>query len=71
MFKHRKHHCHFPKPKKRVFKKIIKVTVIKFKPKFERDHRKHEDFDKKCHCRKRHHRHHRHHDCHRRHHKFY
>lgn len=69
MFKHRKHHCHFPKPKKRVFKKIIKVTVIKFKPKFKRDHWKHEDFDKKCHCRKR--RHHRHHDCHRRHHKFY
>lgn len=71
MFKHRKHFCHFPKPRKRVTKKIIKVTVIKFKPRF-----KHEDFEKKFHCRKRrhhhhHHCHHRHHECHRRHHKFY
>ena len=61
MFKH----CHFRKPKKRIFKKIIKVTVIKFKPKF-----KHDDFEKKCDHHKKH-RHHRHHDCHRRHHKFY
>lgn len=40
MFKH----CHFHKPRKRVTKKIIKVTIIKFKPKF-----KHDDFKKKCH----------------------
>ncbi|MDQ0492909.1 hypothetical protein QOZ95_001059 [Paenibacillus brasilensis] len=70
MFKHHRHHCHFPKPRKRVTKKIIKVTVIKFKPRVKH-HRFHEDFFvKKCHHHRKH-RHHRHHDCHRRHHKFF
>lgn len=43
MFKH----CHFHKPKKRVTKKIIKVTIIKFKPKVKHHHRKHRHHD--CH----------------------
>ncbi len=68
MFKHRPRHCHFPKPRKRVTKKIIKVTVIKFEPK--RHHRFHEDFVTRCHHHRKH-RHHRHHECHRRHHKFF
>ncbi len=64
MFKH----CHIHKPRKHVTKKIIKVTVIKFKPR--KRHRCHEDFFvKKCHHHRKH-RHHRHHDCHR-HHKFW
>lgn len=74
MFKHRPHHCHFPKPKKRFFKKLTKTTVItvKYVPKVKRRCFTHVECGvlKGHHHRK--HRHHRHHHCHRPcHHKFY
>ncbi|MFK4300171.1 dTDP-4-dehydrorhamnose 3,5-epimerase-like enzyme [Paenibacillus sp. RC254] len=75
MFKHRPRHCHFPKPRKRFFKKIFKTTVttIKFEPKVKRRHFTHVECGvlKGHHHHHRKHRHHRHHDCHRCHHKFF